>query len=71
MMGWGIAIAVYVAMGAVYLVWLSGHRDGQGREQRRRNIRLAIMIPEVCLLWPFLLVLSLKHGGNGRHEAKG
>lgn len=60
-MVWGIAIGAYLAVGVATAIWLSARGSGEGSDRRQRSGLLALMIPEVCLLWPFILVIHLRH----------
>jgi len=63
---WIVAIAVYLAAGVVTFVWLNLCRADRGLGRKKRGTLLAIMLPEVCLLWPFILFVSLRRGRSGQ-----
>jgi len=65
-MAWGIAIGVYLAAGLATFVWLNLSRAGQGLGRNKRGTLLVLILPEVCLLWPFIVFVSLRRGRSGQ-----
>ncbi len=60
-MTWLILVGAYAAIGIVIFLWQVRDMQSHGPERGKRAARTAVLFPELCLLWPFILFLKFRH----------
>jgi len=59
-MKWLILAVVYVSIGIGVFVWYIRGNETIDSDQKKRSMKILVLLPELCLFWPVALLLELK-----------
>ena len=57
-----IFIVPYLIVGIAVFIWQFLNRNENDPDHKKQATRAAILLPELCLLWPFILFIKFKNG---------
>jgi hypothetical protein len=75
-MEWLILAVVYVSIGIGVFVWYIRGNETIDSDQKKRSMKILVLLPELCLFWPIALFFELKrrkaigHVANNYAETK-
>jgi len=59
-MEWLISAVVYVSIGIGVFVWYIRGNETINSDQKKRSMKILVLLPELCLFWPVALFFELK-----------
>ena len=59
-MEWIILAVVYFAIGVGVFVWYIRGNEPIDSDQKKRSMKILVLLPELCLFWPVALFFELK-----------
>ena len=59
-MEWIILAVVYFAIGVGVFVWYIRGNETIDSDQKKRSMKILVLLPELCLFWPVALFFELK-----------
>jgi hypothetical protein len=59
-MEWLILAVVYVSIGIGVFVWYIRGNETIDSDQKKRSLKILVLLPELCLFWPVALFFGLK-----------
>ncbi len=59
-MEWLILAVVYVSIGIGVFVWYICGNETIDSDQKKRSMKILVLLPELCLFWPVALLFELK-----------
>ena len=55
-----VILAVYSAIGIGVFIWYIRGNETINSDQKKRSMKILVLLPEVCLFWPVALFFEIK-----------